>query len=818
MRNHLILLTTILFCSITALSAQQTASGTVKGVILDEATQQPLSYATVTLFNSTDSTLVTGGVTDDAGIFTIEDVPNGNYYAEIDFIGYKKQAIADIRVSGTNAIIDLKTLSLSSDAATLQEIEVRAEKSTMQMALDKRIFNVGKDLANIGGTALQLLDNVPSITVDVEGNVSLRGSGGVRILINGKPSGLVGNGDSDGLRNIPANLIDRIEVITNPSSRYEAEGMAGIINIILKKENQDGINGSFDLTAGYPNNYGGAANVNWRKNKLNLFANYGLYYRKNPGGGQTYQRFYNADTLFLSQRFQDRERGGWSNSLRAGLDYYFNPTSILTTAITYRYGKDENFSEITYKDYLYSLDNPTEIAVRRDDEVETEPNLEYALTYRKEFKRKGQEFVADVRFQDNYEEENSNIREQFYTPEFVPANAPDLLQRSFNAEGENELIIQLDYVHPISKEGRFEVGTRASVRGINNDYRVEEFADNSWGVLPGLTNEFNYDENIYAAYGIFGEKWGKFSTQVGLRAEYSDVTTELIQTGEINPRDYFNVFPSAFVSYDLPQQNAIQVSYSRRIRRPNFRDLNPFFTFSDARNFFSGNPNLNPEFTDSYEITHIKYWDKASFTSSVYYRHTEGVVDRIRRVDDKGNTTTRPENLLTANNYGAEVTFSTSPFEWWDMNGNVNFFRSQVDGGNLGPSFRADTYTWFARMQSKLDIFDFLDAQLSFNYRAPRKTTQGRDKSQAYVDLGLSKDILNSNGTLTLSVRDLFNSRLFRSTTIAEGFYSENEFRWRARQVTLTFNYRLNQQPKRERGGRGEGGGGGEFDGGGGDF
>jgi len=812
MRSHLLILIVLLLSASNALFAQQSErQGVVQGIVLDADTQEPLSYATVTLYNATDSSLVNGGVTNDAGIFKVE-APTGEYYAEIDFIGYKTQIIPDVNITQEKLNVDLNTVSLGSDAATLDEVEVRAEKSTMQMSLDKRVFNVGKDLANIGGNANQVLDNVPSVTVDVEGNVSLRGSSGVRILVNGRPSSLVGNGDTDGLRNIPANLIERVEVITNPSARYEAQGMAGIINIVLKKEARQGVNGSFDLTTGYPHNHGATANLNYRKNKFNFFANYGLNYREGPGNGANYQEFQRGDTLFISDQTRTRERSGWNNSIRAGADYYFSEKSILTTALNYRIGKDDNFSEIEYRDYIneFNPENLTSITTRRDDEAEDEDNLEYSLTYRREFDKKDQEFVADIRYQDNFEVEESSIREQFFTPEFEPTNEADLLQRSRNAEGERELIIQLDYVHPISEEGKMEFGYRTSIRDIDNDFKVEEIENGDWVTLPNFSNEFFYDERVYAAYGIIGEKWGKFSAQGGLRAEYSDIITELVNTGERNARDYLNLFPSVFLGYELPDDNAVQISYSRRIDRPNFWELNPFFSFSDARNFRAGNPNLDPEFTDSYEITHIKYWDKATLTSSFYFRETEGVIDRIQRVNDEGNTVTRPENLLTEESYGADLTFNISPFDWWDLDGNANFFRSITDGGNLGPDFQADTYTWFGRMTSQMTLFGDVETQLRVNYRAPRRTTQGRTKAYTYLDFAASKDILKGKGTLTLSVRDLFNSRLFRYVNEGPNFYNEGEWRWRARQVRLSFNYRLNQQ-KRRGGGRG---GDGDFDGG----
>lgn len=802
--KHLLLVTLVFF---GLANAQAQRSGLVKGKVIDQGTEAPLSFATVSLYTVADSALVTGGVTDDQGIFAIEIQP-GSYYAEITFLSYRKQVIENVNITPEKRTVELGTIGLASDAATLTEVEVRAEKSRMQMSLDKRVFNVGKDLANNGGNASEVLDNIPSVAVDVEGNVSLRGSGGVRILINGRPSGLVGIGDTDGLRQIPANLIERVEIVTNPSARYEAEGMAGVINIILKKEKKQGINGAFDVTAGYPDRYGVSANLNYRRNDLNFFVNYGINYRESPGGGFTFQEFTDSDgVLRFSEQDRDRKRTGLSNSVRAGLDYYFSENTTLTSSFIYRHGDDENFSEIEYRDYVESLDNLTGIAVRRDEEEEIEPSLEYAATLRHNFGKKDHDLVVDFRWQDNTETEKSNIREQFFTPEFTDTGEPDLLQRTLNEEIQRQIITQIDYTLPFGEGGKFEAGLRGSFRDIANEYLVEEFNMTSWEALAGLSNDFNYNEDIYAAYGIFGNKFGDFSFQVGFRAEYSDIVTELLQTNEVNARDYFNLFPSAFLGYELGENNSLQVSYSRRINRPRFWDLNPFFSFSDARNFRSGNPNLDPEFTDSYEISHLKYWDKASLSSSLYYRYTTGVIDRIQTFDQEGNTISQPQNLATEDAFGMEFTFSYEPFKWWDLDGSVNFYRSIVDGGNLAPNLEADFYSWFTRVNSQFDLWETINGQIRLNYRAPRRTTQGRNKAIYYMDLAMSKDILKDKGTLTLSVRDVFNSRKRRFITDVPGFFREGDFQWRARQAMLTFSYRLNQQKKRDRGGRRGGGG-----------
>jgi outer membrane receptor protein involved in Fe transport len=368
----------------------------------------------------------------------------------------------------------------------------------------------------------------------------------------------------------------------------------------------------------------------------------------------------------------------------------------------------------------------------------------------------------------------------------------------------------MDYKKPISKDNKYEFGLYASLRDIDNSYLVEEQQNNEWISLEGLSNDFDYDEDVMAAYFQYGNKLGKFNYQIGLRSEYSLVTTELKQTNEVNDRDYMNLFPSAFLSYKASLTDAIQISYSRRIRRPRFWDLNPFFTFSDNRNFFSGNPDLDPELTDSYELNYLKYLENLTFSAGIFYRKTNGVITRIQRVNDDGTTITQPENLNSRQDMGLEFTTSYSGIKWMRLDATLNAYAFEVDGQNIGSSFQANALTWDTRLTSRITVWKS-DVQIRANYRAPRETTQGRTKSITSIDLGWSKDFLKSkNATITLSVRDLLNSRIRRSEVFGENFFRESEFQWRSRSANLTLNYRINQKKKRggQRGGGGDYGGG----------
>ena len=773
--------------------AQSAEKSILKGKVLDSISMSPLGSASIRVFNSRDKKIVNGNLASDSGEFSI-GLAFGTYYAEVEFMGYRPHKTRDFILSKDKPVFDAGNIRLGFSANTLKEVVVQAERSSMQLSLDKKIFNVGKDLANAGGSASDILTNIPSVSVDPEGNVKLRGSDNVRILIDGKPSGLVSFKGGSGLQQLQASMIDRVEIITNPSARYEAEGMAGIINIVLKKDKRQGFNGSFELTTGYPTNLGGAANLNYRHKKINFFINYGIAYRRQPGSGTLYQEVYGKDTTFILQQTNNGMLTGFNNNIRGGLDYYFTENSILTGSYLFRRSDANRKTNIRYQDYFNTTSNLTSISTRTQNEDEAEPNSEYSLNYKRSFDQKGHELVAEVKYLDNWESSRQVFTQNFFKPDGAENVSKAILQKSPNDEYEKQWLFQVDYTKPIGKEGKMEMGARSSFRNMVNDYLVtEKNAAGEFVALPGLDNVFLYDEKINAAYGILGNKSNKISYQAGLRAEWTDVKTTLEETHQVNPRKYMNLFPSAHFTVELAKQNAIQLSYSRRVRRPVYDDLSPYMTFSDSRNFFSGNPDLNPEFSNVFEIGHIRYFDKGSFSSSVYYRSTKGKIDRIRKVDAAGNSSTRPENLLSQNAFGTEFTSGYSPYKWWKLDFNFNFFHADIDGSNLIKSYKVSTYSWFVRQTSRFMFPKNFDIQVRGNYEAPQKTAQGTRKSLYYIDLSTSKDVFKGNGTLTFNVLDVLNSRRNRYTSSGPGFYTLGDFQQRRRQVNLTLNYRIKQ-------------------------
>jgi outer membrane receptor protein involved in Fe transport len=772
----------LLFCGV--LHAQHKIKGKVQD---DQGNDIP--FAAVALFLPNDSIPQTGTSSDMNGNFELTVKP-GNYTLQISFLSYETKSIPNLVVGEKD--LQLGKIVLQNAGLALDEVMVTAEKKQMELKLDKRVFNVSKDLSNTAGNATEVLENIPSVAVDVDGNVSLRGSENVRILIDGKPSGLIGISSTDALRQMQGNMIERIEIITNPSARYDAEGEVGIINIILKKENQKGVNGSFDVHTGYPNNHGGAYSLNFRRKKINFFSGVGISFRENPGSGSTQQTFFNSSSVYRLNSERDHKRGGLSGNFRLGMDYELNARNSVTVSGLYQNSNNNNEAKLLYN-YLDFDGNNTETVNRSEEEEENREVIEASINYDKTFEQKDRKWSTNLKWLRSNDLEQATLNEYSSISTKLP-----LLQRTDNTENEENFLLQSDYIHPFAKDGKVEMGVKATLRDIDNDFLLEERAeDGEFNSISAFDNHFAYIENIYAVYGMMGNKIKRFSYQLGLRWEYSDITSELIETNEKNVYNYNNFFPSSHFSYELKKQNTLQLSYSRRISRPRFRHLLPFYGYSDSRNIYSGNPDLQPEFSDSYEIGHLKYWEKGSVLSSIYYRYRTDVVERISISDSAGFTRRIPVNLSTQNAYGVELSGSYQPYKWWRLSSGFNFYRAITKGNYQGQSLYSDTYTWNGKGNSKFNLSKTLDFQVSVNYDAPRETTQGKTKSMYAINLGLSKEVLNNKGTISLGVTDLFNTRKRRSITDVDDFYSVSEFQWRSRQVRLNFNYRLNQKKKR---------------------
>ena len=784
----------------------------IKGKVIDVETDGPLEYATVSLFSSQDSTLVTGVITDMKGEFSLKTKP-GKYYVVIQFMGYEPKTI-NINLKDK---VNLGNIIMRPDSALLEEVEVVAEKSTMTMTLDKRVFNVGKDVSSTAGNAIEVLDNIPSVNVDVEGNVSLRGDSGVQILVDGKVSGLAGVSTQDALRSLQADMIEKIEVVTNPSVRYDAEGTAGIINIVLKKDKRKGFNASVDLRGGFPVQWGEkfikedfpfqtgvGTSFNYRFKKFNVFANYNFNYRDDISDGYTMTEYFedcmydptlknHDDATQITEQLTYRNRNRKGHNIRGGFDYYFTDDDILTFSTMYRQSKGHNTPSVTYIDnFPYAgLQN---FSRRTENWFNDRPMMEYTLSYDKYFGTKDNSLKASVRYFTNSDTEWSDIVDaEFLTQEDMDLNIPSfsINQHTHAQENQQNLQATVDFVHHYGFSV-VELGGKYTNQLINNNLLVTE----NDIILTDYTHDFDYNQQVAALYAIYGREFGRFSGQVGLRSELTIIDTYLKDTEERNDQKYFDFFPTGHLNYSLTEVDQIQASYARRIRRPWYHQMAPFHSFNDDRNIRMGNPALKPIYTDSYEMSYLRFWDKGNINFTAYYRHSTDVIRHFTTV--VGDVSySRPENFGISDDYGLELVGSLDIFKWWNLNGSINFFKSNTVGDWNGRHYVTDSYNTFARLVAKFRFKKVCDFQITGRYMGPREEPLGYRDANYWCDFAASRDILNRNATISLNIRDVFGSRQHGGESWGDNFWQYSESSWSTTSVTLNFNYRINQQQKR---------------------
>ncbi len=819
MKKQLLLLLTLVCCFHYSF-----ASITVKGRVFDKATGLPMEYATVRACTLPDTTFIAGCITEPTGNFSMQ-LEKGRYVLEIQYMGFVP-VYKNVTLDGSKNPFDVGKINLSPDHQMLGEVDVVAEQSTYEMTLDKRVFNVGKDVSNTAGNAIEVLENIPAVSVDVEGNVSLRGDDGVRILIDGKESGLSGMSTQDALRTLQGDMIERIEVITNPSVRYDAEGSAGIINIILKKDKRQGFNGAVNIRGGYPWMYGASLTANYRLKRWNLFASYGFNNRSNIGGGvnltKRYSDIIEGDTIFtqLTDQTTERRMRRKGHNVRVGADYYITDRDIISAAFVYRNGRLETHPVVKYYDEYPQLGTST-YDERAEDYEEITPMYEVTMDYDKKFEREGRSLKANVRFFTNSEDAHSDITEKVYPNQEMQQLIKEVYQKTGNDQRMRNLQASLDYVHPFATKAQWEIGGKYTNRNINSLSEVTE--RDSLGVyrpLPDYCYDYEYKEQVAALYTSLGNDWGRWSGQVGVRAEMTNIFTNLKGyahdgTDSINGgKPYIDFFPSAHLNYSVNENNQFQVSYTRRIRRPGFWQMSPFRSYNDNRNIRMGNPALKPTYMDSYELGYIHFWDKASFNFTAYYRHGNNTIRSYTYMADSVFYS-MPVNFGKADDFGVELVAQGQMTKWWNLNGNVNFFRSYSNGTINGKEYPTESWMLFGRAVSKFKIKNWFDFQLTAHVMGPHKEPLGMRKGNWWMDLAVSKEVFHGNGTITFNVRDLFNSRSWGGESWGDGFWQYNTSTWNRRSFSINFNYRINQQSmKRNRPGGGEEGGGDEGGGG----
>lgn len=798
-RLLLTLLIVITTCTVFAQrpnNSQNITKIKISGNITDSETAEPLEYATISLVNERFPNRIQGGITNENGNFDIEIFP-GKYNITLEYIGFQKVTLENRIIRVTTRLGDFK---LNINSESLNEVELIGERTEVEIRLDKRIYNVGKDITVRGGSVTDVMDNIPAVSVDVEGNISLRGNDNVRILINGKPSGLVGLSGSAALRQLPAESIEKVEVVTSPSARYEASGTAGIINIILKKDELIGFNATFIANTGIPEYLGSTATLNWRTKKLNVFSTTTYRDQKSLGGGVFNNEYFNGDlpSSFANEtRDYDRIRKNYFINL--GAEYYINDKTSLTISGFVRDSNNTSDANTEIDDLNVNGDILSSVD-RLQEEAEEDNSSQFTANFTKKFNDDGHELVAEIQFQKSAEDEFANI-----------SNSDSPSETAGTLESQTRNLIQLDYVWPIDKNTQFEFGYRGDFSSQENDYEIAIKGNGRFIIDTNLSNVLLFEQNINALYTQYGKKINKFSYILGLRIEKTNIVINQKTTNDFKEKKYTNFFPTVNLSYEFSEEENITLGFSRRIRRPRSWSLNPFPSRSSVTFFRQGNPDLDPSYSSTFDFGYLKRWEKFTLNGSAYYQKATQVITRITEATGEVVRVSEDPiieipslratsiNLAENNRLGTEFTLTFTPSRKFRLSGNFNIFNSETIGTYNNQVFDAEIVSWFARINSNITLPKGWTAQLRGFYRGPNATAQSKSKGFFVLSGAINKDVLNKKGTLSFNASDLLNSRFYRNTTTTKLFTNYSEFQWRRPSYVMTFTYKINERKNQRR-------------------
>ena len=745
----------LLFILLTAFSslalyAQEIA---VSGVVVDEDRNEPIPFATVALLQAGSNEILSGTTTDIDGKFELT-ADNPSIKIQISFIGYNVKVVDAPPVA--DGKMDFGIVLIQSSTLGLDEVEIVGERSEMEFKLDKRIFNVGKDISSTGMGALELLDNVPSVNVDIEGQVSLRGNSGVQILINGKPS-VLADPEGNALGSITADMVERVEVITNPSAKYEAEGTAGIINIVLKKGEKRGLNGSITGNTGIPDNHSQGGSVNYRTENFNFFTQFGAGYRSLPRFRESENLDLTTGNKLVSKGTEFRNEAFYNITL--GADYYLTERDVITLSGSFAFEDEDQPSETEFS--FFGENGQLESQWLRNETTEAaNPKYQYDFNYTREFADSKEHTLQFSSLGNFFGKETSSF---FENTALLDAEI-DPNQRTQTDFFERRFLFQLDYTKPISERWSVEAGSLYEIKNVGNDFAVFNEVDGAFIPDSNFTNNFEYSQNVLGVYGTVGYEAKGWGVKGGLRVENTDLQTLLTNTNERNVQNFTDFFPSFHTSYKWNDRFSMQAGYSRRIYRPRLWDLNPFFTIRNNFNIRLGNPDLLPEYSDSYEITGILLLGKVSLNSSLYYLYTTEKIERVTFSEDNRNVTI-PINIGTQDKVGWELNGKYKAVDWLSFNGDFNWGYFSRNGDFEGQNFDFADDQWTTEVTAKFKFTNGIDFEVSGNYQSGFETIQGNQSGFAFANMGLRKKFLKGKIVANFAVRDIFNSRIRESFT-----------------------------------------------------
>lgn len=765
-------------------SSTGSITGRISGILIDSVTQKPVSYASIGLNKIGESKILNGSVSNDDGTFKIEGVTPGRYVLSVSFVGYRDKIVDTVRTTPSKPDQYLGRIFMASNDVTLGEVTVEAQSSLIENKVDRIVYNAEKDLTSVGGDATEVLKKVPMITVDLEGKVQLRGSDNVRVLINNKPSGIMANSVADALKMIPADQIKSIEVITSPGAKYDAEGTAGIINIITKKKDIEGLNGTVSANAG-SRQVGGNASINYRKSRLGLTANLNGNYNFPRNGYTNFSRTDYADgnERLLTQNGIFRGSRNFE-SAGVGLDYDFNAYNNITSNVRlstmgFRGENDLNAS------YTAPADSIFQQYQRISDNKTQWTTVDWSTDFRRTFKKPQKEWTTG--FQVSSSQSNNN-----YTSEFNGV-IDGVSEKSRNPGSNTEVTLQTDLVLPLGTKWTYEGGAKGILRFINSEYNYDILQNGAYINDPSRYNKFSYNQNVAAAYSQVSVKLdGGYEIKGGLRAEGTTINGEFKEEQPAVKDDYLNVLPSLTAAKTFKNFSSLKFGYSRRIQRPSMWYLNPYTNASDPKNITYGNPNLTPELTDALELSYNTFFSGTSITANVFYRVTNNAILNTVDVTPQGVTVTTFENIGHNQAYGVSLFGSWQIIKQWALRGGINVFNIQQRGVLKGVELENSSIQYNINLMSSFTFKNGWSAEGFGSFNSPRLTLQGKNPSFTISSFGVKKEFWNKKGSLTLSIINPFNEYLkFKSEFKGSDFNQVNESGIPLRSFLLTFSYQF---------------------------
>ncbi len=760
--------------------------GVIQGTVLDSSTNQPLEYVSVSLVSERNREIVTGGLSNKTGSFLIEEIPLGRYIIVFQFIGYETKPYGPITLSprGEGIDQDLGTILLVQSSLQMEEVDVEGERPMFSRTVEKKIFNVERNTLSTGGSALDVLRQVPGVDVDIDGNISVRGNSNVNILIDGKISSMT-SGDSEMLlENIPANNIQDVEVLTNPSVKYDPDGMAGIINIVLKENKLAGLNGN--INAGGSSNRGSnvSGQVNLRNNKINLFLNVGTRNDVRDAFGDTYKETYLADTTILDQTISG-SRGGTSLLLKSGIEYYFDRRSSLGFTVSANQREHEHNRKVN----TVEIDSLVSEYYRISDHGNERSSMDYSLSYDRKFSRPRQTL-----FLLGHYSEGTDIRQDFqqsYYPESALDGKPDPEQ--WEQTGSNSTFdIQADYVHPLAGRNKLELGLKSITNSIDTDYQTYAFFDGNPMLDSTRSNHFVFTESINSVYGLLSFQGAKLGYQFGLRLEQAENYSRLLDTNEEIRNPYTSLFPSLSLTLGSQQKLQLQASYSRRIKRPSSRQLNPAVFQFDQTSMRTGNPFLKPEYIDVSEIGFSTFKHGMSLSATMYYRYVTDKISRFKFATEEGMTILTYENYDRLQSYGAEFILTGTITKTLRVMASTNIYTDETRVSGLTDEDIVQTTTGFnARLTSTWSARPGTEMMFMVFYRSPRDLPFGELKSMSFSSLSFKQKLFNDRLAISLRFNDIFNTMGFGYTTWDRYYYQDGYRNFDSQIISLTFEYRF---------------------------